>query len=299
MTCEHESTHLLPFYVSAALDDRRRQMVEHHLATCEECRADLALWKEAGAAVSAANQELPAPSPALFLSTLDRVHRAEQGPLRRAWQLLRAQALLVKREIWPACATVMGLGYVVAMVGTSDDRAPSVVVALAPMVAAVSVAMLYGPEQDPALELSLATPTSPRQVLIARLALVFGYDLLLALAATAGLVAVTPPAFLGTIIVSWLGPMTFLSALALVLSLRSGTTVAVAVSLSLWIARLIASSSAVVPVATTSGALSALARIYAQGWANTPALLALSCLLLALAVWSVRRDESLSRLHSG
>lgn len=58
------------------------------------------------------------------------------------------------------------------------------------MIAAVGLALVYGPEVDPGLELALATPTAPRSVLLARMTLVFAYDLGLALAANAVVLAV-------------------------------------------------------------------------------------------------------------
>ena len=55
------------------------------------------------------------------------------------------------------------------------------------MIAAACVSFIYGPENDLAYELALSTPTSPRTILLARLALVFGYNLGLVPIATLGL----------------------------------------------------------------------------------------------------------------
>ena len=60
---------------------------------------------------------------------------------------------------------------------------------VAPIVAAAGVAGTHRSRRDPAAELVAATPTSGRLLLLVRLTLVFGFDLALALAAS----AVLPP----------------------------------------------------------------------------------------------------------
>ncbi|MHB1415529.1 MAG: zf-HC2 domain-containing protein [Chloroflexota bacterium] len=297
MTCQHEMADLLPFYAAGTLADEERWAVERHLAECDECREELALWTGVGASVVGADAAVPAPSPAVLEATLRRLDQEQPSLLSRAWQLLQAQVPLVRREIWLASAMVLGLGYVVAILVGQDGRASGVIGVLAPLVAAAGVAMIYGAENDPALELTMATPTSPRQVLLARLVLVFGYDLALSLLATVGLVAVLPVAPLGTIILGWLGPMTFLSALALVLSLAIGTGSAITIALVLWMARWLGRGF---DAPTTTGAMAPewaqmLARAYGGAWDSTLLLLGLAAVMVAVAVWLAGRQETLLR----
>jgi hypothetical protein len=103
--------------------------------------------------------------------------------------------------------------------------------------------------------MALATPTSPWQILVARLALVFGYNLVLALAASLALLPVLPGSLLGSLILGWLGPMTFLSAVALAFSFWLGNDGTIAVTYPAWIGKWIAGSLLNDPKAPLSGAL--------------------------------------------
>jgi anti-sigma factor RsiW len=286
--CANPVRDLLPSYAAGSLSTAGRQAVEAHLAACPACREDLAFWREVGGAVVAEDRALPAPSPALLAATLHRVRPGRVSPLRRAWALLCGQVPLVRREIWLASALVMAMGYVVALLVGSDGGG-RLLEALAPLVTAAGLAAIYGPENDPGLELALATPTSPRQVLLARLTLVFGYDLLLALLATLGLATIVPWGLLGTIILNWLAPMTFLSALALVASLITSTSNAVTLSFSLWLTRFMVGGVKATAAGQMDLAFQAAARAYLGAW-STPALLfALAGALVLLALWLAGR----------
>lgn len=165
---------------------------------------------------------------------LDRVRRR----LANWWPLLilRAQIRIVRGEIWVASALIIALGILVTLATydtTTDAMLPLVLVA--PLVAAVGVAFLYGPEIDPALEIQLATPTSPRLVLLARLVLLFGFDLSLGLAGSITLTILQTDVSLWPLVMAWLAPMTFLSALAFLLSVAfKDPLVGVIVSIGLW-----------------------------------------------------------------
>ena len=197
--------------------------------------------------------------------------------------ILCSQAPLVRREIWLTSALVMALGYLVTVVASAQYPTSGVIEVIAPLVAAAGVAMIYGPEHDPALELSLATPTSPRQVLLARLALVFSYDLVLALAATLGLRRVMPAAPLG--------PMAFLSALALVLSLCIGASNAVTVAMVLWLGGRLLSAPQLAQPGSLGPAFLAAAQAYARAWQSPALLLGLAAGLLVAALWLAGRQE--------
>ncbi|MCP5100906.1 MAG: hypothetical protein GY943_35590 [Chloroflexi bacterium] len=160
--------------------------------------------------------------------------RLEQLQTRLHWMawLLRAQLRVVRNEIWLGSAFVMSLGVVVTL---AADRAALPFVLIAPMVAAVGITFLYGPENNPALEIELATAVSPRLILLARMALLFGIDLILGIGGSIILSLIHPDILLGSLIMTWLAPMAFLSALAFFLSTISfEPLLGVMVSMILW-----------------------------------------------------------------
>lgn len=288
MRC-HEVQELLPLYAAGTLPSGQRPAVAAHLEACPECRADLALWTAVGEEVMAEDRRLPAPQPGVLLGALDQVRRERQRvstPVR-LWQLLRAQALLVRGEIWPASAVIIAAGCLLGLSVPQDG--PNLLAVVAPLVAAAGVAMIYGPENDPALELALATPTSPRQVLLARLVLVYGYDLALALAGSAVLAAIGGPGYVLTeLVLSWLGPMTLLSALALSLSVWMGAANGATIAFLLWLGRWLLPQPLTVQVpglATLAGGIALLA-------GNSGVQFGLAAVLLALALWQVGRGEA-------
>ena len=291
MSCDNRVQELLPLYAAGTLDPAQRRQVDAHLATCAECRGELALWQGIGAAVTAEDRALPAPPMALVDRALARARNSRPNIVLRAWALLRAQAPLVRREIWLTSALVMALGYLVTLVGSRDNPTTGVIEVLAPLIAAAGVAMIYGPENDPGLELALATPTSPRQVLLARLALVFSYDLALAVAASLGVILIMPAAPLMTLVLGWLGPMAFLSALALVLSLCIGAGNAVTVAMILWLGGRLAASPQLASPGGLTPALVAAAQAYALAWQSPALLLGLTGALLLAALWLAGRQE--------
>ncbi|MBF6592628.1 MAG: hypothetical protein IVW57_19130, partial [Ktedonobacterales bacterium] len=206
------------------------------------------------------------------------------GHAQHAWNVLRGQVPLVRRGIWVAAAATMALGLLLALVA-GGQRAPGVILSLfAPVIAGVSTAFIYGPESDPSLELALATPTSPRMVLVSRLALVLGYDVALAFAASVVLVIARG----GTIWAAaplWLGPTLLLAGISLVLSLLVSAIVAVASSMGLFFAHLVTQSQASGRIAP--GAESPLIAL----WQTNPTILLLAMALLILAVLYVPRQQ--------
>jgi hypothetical protein len=280
---------LLPLFVAGQLDDAGQSEIELHLIRCAACQADLALWRALSAEIKAANQATGAP-PNLVETALNQM-RSRPNLLRRAWQLLRVQTFLVQPELWPASAGVMALGVVLALLAEKSQ----VIYFLAPLIAAACLALIYGPENDPAIELALATPTSPWKILLARLTLVFGYNLLLALVASLLLVMIVPPVLLGSIILSWLSPLTFLSALALLLSLWIGSGKAVMISYSLWLAQYVQPVQAAA-VQILSPAWETFFSSYRDFWHSPILLFVLALLLLGVALVSAGRSpKTLSR----
>ncbi len=231
---------LLPAYVNHTLDERTTKAVTAHCASCDACRSSLAEWEAVAGAAHALSREAPSPSPWVMARVWATIDRPEGPPpsrqTRRLWQVLRGQMQLVQSRLWLSSALIMFIGFVVAARGLLGG--PSVVLqVLAPIVAAAGVSLVYGLEVDPGLELALATPTSPRIILLARLTLVFGYDLILTVVTTLGLAALGLDGGFWSLSLDWLGPMLLLSSLALVVSLRFGPTPALAAALLIWTLR--------------------------------------------------------------
>ena len=146
--------------------------------------------------------------------------RMPRRDLRWAWLLLRSQTRLVHPATWLASGLVIALGGLVTLLlyQPTQSGAELPLVIVAPLVAACGVAFLYGLEADPALELLLATPIPPRLILMARLALLFSFNLTITLACSVLLTLTQAQVSLIPLIAAWLAPMTFLSALAFLLS---------------------------------------------------------------------------------
>jgi hypothetical protein len=278
----HEEELLL--YAANQLEDRERARFEKHLAECAECQADLELWKTVSEEIVASDSAESAPVPLAERALAQiRQPRGLRPALRRAVQLLRSQAFLVQREMWPASAAVMALGVTVALI----SRHAEIIYFIAPLIAAASLSLLFGPEHDPAYELTLSTPVSSWKLLLARLSIVSAYNLVLALAALALLMIAFPPGLLGTLALGLLAPMAFLSALALLLSMWIGTSNAIGLSYLLWLLQSIPYQS--IGAWTFSPAWSAWLRAYRELWHSPLLMLALSLPLFLLALWSADR----------
>ena len=286
----------LPAYINGTLVPDERRLVSAHLSACDACRTELASWRAIGTTSRAVSSRVPDPPEDLMERVWTRIGEEEtpavsgSGRLSLGLQLLAGQVALVRREIWVASAATMALGCLVALLTAGASAGGVVLAVFAPMIAAVGVAFIYGPENDPSLEVALSTPTPPRAVLLARLTLIYGYDLALAFAATVVLALANGGAGLLALVSLWIGPMLFLSALALFLSLLFNPAVATLVALGLWAARLAAYSYAARGMVPSSEM-----RLLESFWQSTPLLLPLAVLLLALALIYAPRPEKLSR----
>ena len=158
---------------------------------------------------------------------------------RVSWQwmllILRSQVRVVQREIWIASAVVLLLGTLVTLGTESAVGEYNLLAVAAPVVAAAGIALLYDDDMRHMLEIEAVTPVPPRLLLLARLLLVFGFDLVLALLGSLVLAVMQAETTLGPLVLSWLAPMTFLSALAFFLSVVSKEVIlGELVSLGLW-----------------------------------------------------------------
>ena len=216
-----------------------------------------------------------------------RVH--SRVPLQKrdlgwSWLLMRSQTRLVHPATWLASGLVIALGALVTLLlyQPAQTGAELPLVIVAPLVAACGVAFLYGLEADPALELQLATPVSPRLILLARLALLFGFNLAITLACSVLLTVTRAQISLIPLVAAWLAPMTFLSALAFLLSVIFFDSLAsVVVCLLLWIAVAVRHFIESAPLAMPD-----LLRM-----ASYPAMLIVAPLLVLVALWIAEREE--------
>lgn len=227
---------------------------------------------------------------------------AELPPARQPWSsrvfnawpvlLLRSQARVVRSEIWLASALVIALGTFVTLTADSAASVETLPLAvLAPIVAAIGIALLYDTDNEPMLELENATPASLRLLLLARLTLVFGFDLALGLAGSVLLAALRSEVSLWPLVMSWLAPMAFLSALGFFLSVVFIDSLAGALfSLGLWGLHIVLRAAQPQNVLIAALSLPGLAAPEMR-----PLLFALAGALLAVALWLAGRIEP----HSG
>jgi hypothetical protein len=278
----HEEQFIL--YTANQLDEAERFAFEKHLAGCAECQADLHFWKAVADEIIASDSA-ESPPAQLAERVLEQIHQpaASTRALRRAAQLLRSQVSLVQREMWPATASVMALGVIVAFV----SRHVEFIYFIAPLIATASLSILFGPEYDPAHELALSTPTSSWKLLLARLSIVSAYNLVLVLLAMLVLMIAFPPALLGTLALGIFAPMTFLSMLALLLSIWIGTSNAIVITYVLWALQFIAYQS--IGEWIGSSLLTSFLFAYRDFWHSSMLLLLLSIPLLLITLWSANR----------
>jgi len=208
-------------------------------------------------------------------------------PLRALLMVLLAQIRIVRGAIWLASALVMALGAVVTVGTYSPTTGTLALVLIAPLVAALGIAFIYGEDIDPPTELLMSTPISPRIVLLARMALVFGFNLALGLAASLAVALTTPQVSFMPLVQAWLAPMAFLSALAFLMSvLFNDPLVGVLVSLGMWAALCVGHLTAVYSVRSIMPDLLSDGGTRGLFW-----LLALT--MGGLALWLAGREERL------
>lgn len=288
-------------YAAGSLPDADRRRVEAHLANCPRCRTDLAAWT--AVAISAGQVAGPtgavdsgtAPSgPAVVRAVLYHSLFTEpgvptSGRTRFPLALVLAEARFVRLSMVIASALAMTLGVILAATRpVAAVWAGDVLAMIVPVFTAASIAVVYGPRRDPVFELTAATPTSPRLLLLTRVTLVFGYHLLLALVASAVVTAVgAEPARLDALIVAWLGPMALLSALSLLLAVWLGPDIAVGTAVGLWALRVLAGS----PFAGRDG----LPRAVLEAWSTNWPGVVLSVVFIGVALILVGRIEPVRR----
>ena len=193
--------------------------------------------------------------------------------------LLLSQTRVIQRELWAASAVILLIGVIVTLTAPDPDLLSFSVIA--PVVAAASVAMLYDDTVRAMLEIEETTRASARLLLLARLTLVFGFNLVLALTGSVALSLLDNETLLLPLIMSWLAPMTFLAGFAFFLSIVARDTLfAAGASLILWIGHLILSQANL-----TNFWLQLLSMPGLSDPANRPNLLIGGVLLTTVALW--------------
>lgn len=278
MTHVHVSTESLVAFVAGGLPAAGRVEVAGRVRDCVTCQQELAGWRTVAAAAGAA-VPIRQPSPALLDAVLTQVApgRVLRGRLGLVAALVAGQVPLVRRGIWAVSALLFGLGAVVCLFRHS--QAGIVLSLVAPLVAALGVCLIYGPEVDPGLEVTAATPTSPWVVLLARLFLVAGYDLVLAVAVTWVVWSWGGGPSFWLLISAWLGPLALLSAVSLLLAVWRGPTAGTVAAFALWGVRALATGAGDTEVLPARQAA-----FIAQAWATSAPVVATAAVLGVAAV---------------
>jgi hypothetical protein len=267
-------------------DERLRAMLREDTDSDEKADAllgtvkRLRAWKSPETANTAELINILAPQMPRKLSRRERL--LMWYPL----MLMRTQARVVSREILLASALVIALGVLVTLTtSVTSFGGMSALTVIAPMVAAVGIALLYDRDAERMLELEDTTRTTARQLLLARLTLVFGFDTLLGLIGSIVLVIFRSELSLMPLVLSWLAPMTFLSGLAFLLSVLLIEALYAAVfSLSLWVFHLFLREI------NTSGGIWSLFDALTASDTRLPLLL-IGTLFAAVGLWLAGRIE--------
>lgn len=152
--------------------------------------------------------------------------------------ILKKQLALIHKSVWFGALSIMLLGSALSLEGmfnvkTSAGILPpaiSYLVLSMCVSAAAGTAFLYGGEHDLALELTLATPTSIRLIMLFRFILVLGYNVLLSACASI-VIAVLHGGGIWEVIQTWLGPMVMIASITFAISLLLGSWFSLLISL--------------------------------------------------------------------
>jgi hypothetical protein len=277
----------IPEYAAESLNESDRSMVEQHLSTCPECQEDLRFWQMVSRTTLEDSGE-PKADPKL-LTPIEYQMRASRTsqPLQSMWQILRLQLPIVHKEIWPASLLIILIGYIASVLVGKEG----IFLVIAPIMAASSIAILFGAENDPATELSLSTPVSPAMVLLARLVLVFSFNFAIACVASIAIVITLPGLSLAELILSWLAPMSLLSSLALLISIQFRSETALITAYCLWLIKVF------LPILLTrlqiepGPAVNFLVESYLRLWNQSAWAFSLSLVLCLLSFWLVKKYE--------
>jgi hypothetical protein len=205
---------------------------------------------------SVASLEVPVPALAdteILLAKLESAMREEFGHVRRTrvnpaglvqnlatvLAVARAQLAVFPVGFWIASGVVMLVG--VALIGLGLDPSRSLIFYMVgPLLAFLGMQSAFQGTSLGVLELELACPTSPRQLTLARLVVMLGYQVPAGLLLSGPLWVTGGPALL-SLTLTWLAPLLLASGLTLILSLRISMPRAAAVVYALWMVAVLGS----------------------------------------------------------
>lgn len=270
----------------------RSPAVAEHVRNCPVCRAQVSTWARLSQAARAAEDQAgPVVTPSfdtLIAPALGRRHaepvvEVVASGIGRSWRLAAAVAGWQLRLLPRVLPVLIVVGLVVGVAAAwnipDPDWAQQVfadVVALTALIAALGACTH---RSDPRGELWQTLPISPGVVFFARLVLVLGVDLGVALAAS-GLLAATGngPGFTG-LVAAWLGPALLSAGVGLLLAVWRGAWLGGLVGGVVWLFGAMASRPAAHMVNVGLG------RLVSQVWTTTPWTVLAGLCLLAAAAW--------------
>ena len=206
--------------------------------------------------------------------------------LHHFWQTLIRQPRLIQRGWMVPALAVLASELAVLFIAqriTGDLHDMSALLEIVTALsAAIGVAFAANLAHDPGVELALATPTSPRVILLARYCAILGATFALSGCASA-VEATLYGQSLWAVVQLWLGPTLLLASLTLALVMVIGS----------WLAALVACLLEIAQVARIGpgGALLPLAQPHL--WMTSPLALGLAALCLALALLYAPRQPRL------
>lgn len=318
MTLHDEHTHAhfacpvdqLEWFVNRTLSAEEQAVVEAHLAACAACRAKVAGWAELRQVMREVSARTPQPRADLFIQIEQQIDLLPvsapwswlQRLLQACWLALTvcgehfwAQARLMRRDLFWMPLFILPLVVALVYLPSPWQHMPGTAAFLVALLTALGMAFLYGQEVDPAREMSLVTPTSPRLVLGIRCCLVFGYDLLLNCGLVLPFLALHGIVTPGWFLVNWLAPLCCLSAIALLLSILVNANIAVIVCALLWALRLLNGVQAFLLGAVQPLPEASWQQQYEGFWHQGPLLFAVAALAVLLTFVVLERKERFAR----
>ena len=285
----------LGWYANQALPIAEHAEVEAHLAQCAACRRDVAEWSGVREALDRVHMSTPQPRADLFSLIEQQIAKSESRSV--AQQVLhiaslrvmivcehfRAQLRLIRRDLWWMPLILLPLTALLTATPYHWQSRASILAFTGALITALSMAFLYGQEADPAREMTLVTPTSPRLILCTRGCVVFGYNLLINLAGVLPIMlthsAITPMWLLA----NWFAPLCCLAAIALLISTLINAATAVFTCALLWVLRALSDPQMI--------HITFLPQQYEDFWHQGPLLLAIAAIAVSLTFICLERRE--------
>jgi len=164
-------------------------------------------------------------------------HEISRRPVRRAPVLVqlaaaRAQLVIFPVGFWFVSALVLAVG--VGLIALGLDPSRSLIFDLiGPLLAYVGMESAFSAAGGRVLELELATPISPRQLAVARLVVMLGYEIAVGAGLTLALWLVDGGALL-SLLTTWLMPLFLATGLTLILAARLPVNRAATIVYAIW-----------------------------------------------------------------